>query len=189
MTKHLLFLLSVAPFVQAAPALLQPFESYSFGKLEEGAFLYADRNYQMYKPPEAIRGMDFLCAEIDGQVPVKVLREGLLTVLTPYEGSPYSQAPLLKELGFTLREDVPPFQPHSSNACDVTRVWQKNVKAGESFTLKKWAIIAGFDLSNQSWKLSENVQHVIDTLKGTPYANYAHDIAINRPDYLVFFPK
>ena len=66
MTKHLLFLLSVAPFVQAAPALLQPFESYSFGKLEEGAFLYADRNYQMYKPPEAIRGMDFLCAEIDG---------------------------------------------------------------------------------------------------------------------------
>ena len=55
MIKHLLFLLSVAPFVQAAPALLQPFESYSFGKLQEGAFLYADRNYQMYEPPQNLQ--------------------------------------------------------------------------------------------------------------------------------------
>ena len=142
MTKHLLILLSVAPFVQAAPALLEPLEGYSFGKLEEGAFLYADRNYQMYAPPAAIRGMDFLCAEIDGKVTINVQREGSLTVLTPYEGSPYSQAAILKQNGFTLREDIPPFQPHSSNACDVTRVWQKIVQKGESLTLGKWAIIA-----------------------------------------------
>ena len=189
MTKHLLLLLSVAPFVQAAPALLEPLEGYSFGKLEEGAFLYADRNYQMYAPPAAIRGMNFLCAEIDGKVTINVQREGSLTVLTPYEGSPYSQAAILKQNGFTLREDIPPFQPHSSNACDVTRVWQKIVQKGESLTLGKWAIIAGFDVSNQSWKLSENVQRIVDSLKGTPYANYANDIAINRPDYLVFIPK
>ena len=71
----------------------------------------------------------------------------------------------------------------------MTRVWQKIVQKGESLTLGKWAIIAGFDVSNQSWKLSENVQRIVDSLKGTPYANYANDIAINRPDYLVFIPK
>ena len=189
MTKHLLFLLSVAPFVQAAPALLEPFEGYNIGKLEEGAFLYADRNYQMYAPPEAIHGMDFVQAEIDGKLPIKVLRGGLLTVLTPFEGSPYSQAPKLKELGFLLREDIQPFQPHSSNACDVTRIWQKNVQAGECFTLDKWAIIAGFSMENQTWKLSPNVQRVVDSLKGTPNERYSNDIAINRPDYVVFIPK
>lgn len=172
----------------AKPARLEPLNCF-VGKIAKGALLYSNRGYVLNEPPQELVGMPYLVADIEGGLEVKVIAGGSLTVLTPYDESPLSMASILKAKGFVRRDDIEAFQPHGELEADRTRVWQKEMAAGESFKLGKWAIIAGMDPENQGIDLPPNLSPRLEALKGTDKEWYIFDILVNKPDYLVFIPK
>lgn len=184
----LLCMLLSSSAVIGAPALLAPVDAPS-GRLREGAPLYYDRTYQMYKPHALLENQPYLSMSISGGEAMKVLRGGSLIVITPIETSPYSQSKVLKDMGFALMEDIAPFQLHGSNPCDVCQVWTGTVSEGQEIVFGKWAVTCGFDPSNQVYEIPESMRALVEGLRGTPYAHYEWDICVNKPDFVVFMPK
>ena len=164
-------------------------------RLDAGVQAFNDRDYKI-TPACAARlgGKAFFAQSIDGGSAFEVLRGGTLEVVTPTPtaGGVLSQAAELEKLGFTKLPGEP-FLAFGKNACDVSDVWRKTVAPGERFQFKKWAIVCGFDPSNQPGQTPEDLARaakILPYLKGTPSEREVpRDILVNKPDYVVFVPK
>jgi len=159
--------------------------------------VFIDRTFLFHEPPAGLKGLTFLKASIDGGLTVTVEKDGLLDIITPapdIPGAACSQAAELESRGFTWIKAPAAFQCFGENAIDRCRIYQKRVKAGDSFQLKKWAVYAGFNPAGQNFfHPTDRIKRVIEALQHDtqrPDARYdAQDIQVNRPDYAVFIPK
>lgn len=166
------------------------------GVIEEGAAVFTDRAFTYHQPPAGLKGMPALMGSIDCGVPVTVSKDGLLTVLTPdpaVKGAFCSNAAELEARGFTWVQSPAQFQLFGESAVDTVRIYQKAVTCGESFTFKKWVVLAGVDFAGQDFFMpNARVTRVVealnaDTTRLDAKLN-AQDILVNRPDYVVFVP-
>ena len=110
-----------------------------------GAVLFTDRTYQVNTCPPWLEGRKFLRGSIESSV-VRVTSDGVLTLLTPDPGHPQAstQCRFLEARGFVWVTAPATFQLFGSQPFDLTRVYQKQVKAGERFRIGKWAVAVGF---------------------------------------------
>ena len=167
------------------------------GVIEEGATVFTDRAFVYHRPPAGLKGMPALVGSIDCDVPVTVSKDGLLTVLTPapdIKGAFCSNAPELEARGFTWVQSPAQFQLFGENPVDTVRIYQKAVTRGESFTFKKWVVLAGVDFAGQDFFTpNARVARVVEALKADTTRLdaklNAQDILVNRPDYVVFIPR
>ena len=166
------------------------------GSVGKGIPIFTDRDYTFHEPPAGLLGMTFLRLSMDGGKPLTVAKDGLLTVITPAPDIPgafCSNAPQLEELGFTWIQAPPTFQLFGERKTDQCRIYQKQAKAGETFTFKKWVVVAGFNPEGQSFfRPNARVARAVEAIKRGDHPDAivnAQDILINRPDYVVFVPK
>ena len=112
----------------------------------QGARLFTDRTYTLKECPEWLSGMTFLRGSIL-QSDLRVMREGVLTLLTPDPGTEgaASQVRALEKDGFVWVAKPDLFQCFGNNAIDRVRIYQKHVPAGARIRLGKWAIAVGFE--------------------------------------------
>ncbi len=129
--------------------------------LKPGVVLFTDRKYTLKECPAWLAGQRFLRGSIDSGT-LRVTGDGVLTVLTPEPVHPRAatQAKTLDARGFAWVAQPERFQLFGTQPFDLTRVYQKRVKAGERLRLGKWAVVAGFEAAaplgmvNKPW--SEN---------------------------------
>lgn len=184
-------------FLKGPGATLEKVTGARPGVIEAGAAVFTDRMFTYHEPPAGLKGMTALTRPIEGGKPVAVAQDGVLTVLTPapdIKGAFCSNAAELEALGFTWIQSPPRFQLFGSNVIDVVRIYQKPVKRGETFTFKKWTVLAGIDFAGQAFFVpNERVARVVELLKNDTTSidalHNAQDISANRPDYVVFIPK
>ncbi len=167
------------------------------GVIEKGTVVFTDRTFTYHEPPVGLSGMPALMLSIDGGKPLTVTKDGLLTILTPapdIKSASCSNAAELEALGFTWIQAPPRFQLFGSNAIDVVRIYQRPVKRGETFTFKKWTVLAGIDFAGQDFFVpNARVARVVELLKNDASRldaqEDARDILVNRPDYVAFIPR
>ena len=167
------------------------------GVIEEGAAVFTDRAFTYHQPPAGLKGLSALMGSINGGVPVTVSKDGLLTVLTPdptIKGAFCSNAAELEARGFTWVQSPAQFQLFGESAVDTVRMYQKAVTRGESFTFKKWVVLAGVDFAGQDFFVpNARVARVVEALNADATRLdaklNAQDILVNRPDYVVFVPR
>ncbi|MDD2600099.1 MAG: sialidase family protein [Kiritimatiellae bacterium] len=187
---------SATEFLQGNGAVLEPITC-SIGTVEKDSSIFLDRNYVFHEPPAGLKGMTLLKLSMNGDQPIAIKKEGLLTVITPAPDMPgafCSQTDELEKLGFTWIQAPVVFQCFGENAFDQCRIYQKQVKKGEKFQFKKWVIYAGFNPEGLNfYSPPERVKRVIEILKAdttrVDAGRYAEDIQVNRPDYVVFIPR
>jgi hypothetical protein len=184
-------------FLKGPGATLEKVTGARPGVIEAGAAVFTDRMFTYHEPPDGVKGMTFLRTLIDGSKAVAVAKEGVLTVITPAPDIPgvtCSNSAALEELGFVWIQAPAVFQLFGESRVDQCRIYQKRVKAGERFTFKKWAVVAGFNPEGLDlYRPNARVARVVDMLKqdtSHPDAQLnAQDIVVNRPDYVVFIPR
>ena len=179
-------------FMQGDGAVLERMAC-AVGAVETGAAIFTDRIFVFSEPPAGLKGMLFLKTMIEGGKPVSVVKDGLLTVITPapdIPGASCSNAAGLEELGFTWIQAPAVFQLFGESKVDQCRIYQKRVKAGECFRFKKWAVLAGFSPEGLDiYRPNERVARVVEALTRDTSRPDAQDILVNRPDYVVFIPR
>jgi len=111
-----------------------------------GAVLFTDRNYAVNECPAWLEGRKFLRGSIESSL-LRVTGDGVLTLLTPDPGHPRAstQCKFLETRGFVRVAGQKTFQLFGTQPFDLTRVYQKRVKAGERFRIGKWAVAVGFE--------------------------------------------
>jgi len=111
-----------------------------------GAVLFTDRNYTVRECPAWLEGKKFLRGSIESGS-LRVTGDGVLTLLTPSPGHPRAatQHRLLEARGFAWITNPETFQLFGAQPFDLTRAYQKRVKAGERFRVGKWAVVVGFE--------------------------------------------
>jgi len=182
--------------MQGSGAVLEPLTC-TVGTIEKDEGIFLDRSFTFPEPPAGLKGMTLLKLPINGDEPIAVKKEGLLTAITPAPDVPgafCSQAEELEKLGFTWIQAPAIFQCFGESPVDQCRIYQKQVKKGDRFQFKKWVIYAGLDPQGQSfYRPPERVKRVIEMLKADTTRidalKGAQDIQVNRPDYVVFIPK
>ena len=129
----------------------------------EGALLFLDRTYTVANSPDWLRGQPFLRCNIDGGYSVTVKESGILTAITADPDNPesvsYTQSALLESLGFIWVKAPTNFQLFGTYVGDISRTYQKEVTAGDTFDFPKWVVLAGFSSA-------EGPEPPFDTLEG-----------------------
>ncbi len=187
--------LTAKMFMQGEGAVLQQVPG-TVETMETGAPVFLDRDFVFLDPPADLTGKPFLKGSINGGVALSVVKEGLLTVLTPapdIPGASCSQASTLEKQGFTWIQAPAVFQCFGDKTIDRCRIYQKRMAAGERLQLEKWAVYAGFNPEGQRfYRPTARVARVIEALKADTERLDAQrdalDITVNRPDYVVFVP-
>lgn len=113
---------------------------------KKGAVLFTDRNYTVQACPAWLEGKKFLRGSIESGC-LRITGDGVLTLLTPEPVHPRAatQAKWLESLGFTWIASPEKFQLFGAQPFDLTRAYQKRMKAGERLRIGKWAVVVGFD--------------------------------------------
>lgn len=142
--------LGLALGVLAQPAKIEWGKAYEKDVLAKGAKIFSDREYAFNEPPTALAGKPFLRGSIMS-TRFRVVADGEIVVLTPTPvpakgrmPKAASQSEELARLGF-VKDDAPLFQLWGRNEIERAETWRKNVKAGESYDIGKFAIPVGFD--------------------------------------------
>ena len=179
----------------AGGALIAPVRgSDEVRRVAAGEAAFCDRPFVLTADfVKRLDGRNFLFRSIDGGEPVEVVKDGELVVITPTAKSAgLSQGRRLAAYGF-VRDAGEPFLAFGANSCDISDVWRANVKAGTKLDLGKWAIVAGFEATNQPVPSPEELvrqKRILGYLKGTPSEKEnPRSILVNRPDYVVFVPR
>ncbi len=185
--------LTAKELMQGDGAVLAPLTC-TVGTLEEDAAIFINRDFVFHEPPAGLKGKPFFKLPIEGGQSITVVKDGLLDVITPAPGTACSNAAELEQLGFTWIQAPAIFQCFGESTVDRCRIYQKQVRKGESFQFKKWVIFAGFNPEGQSfYHPPERVKRVLEMLKADTSRLDAkinvQDIQANRPDYVVFIPK
>ncbi len=167
--------------------------------LTAGAVLFTDRKYTAKECPVWLNGKKFLRGSIESGF-LRVMGDGVLTVLTPepVHERAATQHKLLDSRGFAWIASPERFQLFGSQPFDLTRVYQKRVKAGERFRFGKWAVAAGFEqadalaLPSVAW--SENkgerlYNGIVLPEEWPPQMIDPRDTAPMAVPYLAFPPK
>ena len=111
--------------------------------LETGALLFSDRNYRLAECPSEINGQDFLRTGIDGGR-ARIQADGRLYVMTMESNEHGSaQGGHLEAAGFRRVESAGTFQLFGNQPVHLSRLYMKNVKAGERYTFPKVTIPVG----------------------------------------------
>jgi hypothetical protein len=107
--------------------------------------LFTDRTYAMAECPEMLRGKKFLRVGIDG-CRIRVAADGSLLVITQ-ESNEHGTArgEELEALGFARVEQPAFFQLFGDQPVHRARIYEKRVKAGERYQLRKLGLVAGFE--------------------------------------------
>lgn len=126
------------------------------GRFIEGARVFSDRAFLLNEPSALMRDKPFLQTSISG-VAFTVVTGGRLLVLTPQSNSlGCSQSGILEEKGFEQVLDEPLFTLFGTNPHDLVRIYQKEVRPGESYEFPKWVVVVGAvleaSLPRSSWK-------------------------------------
>lgn len=113
--------------------------------LEPGVRLFSDRPYIMAECPELLRGLSFLQTSIDGSR-VRVDAAGRLYVIT-MESNEHGSARggELEAVGFRRVEEPQTFQLFGDQPVHRSRLYVRDVAAGDRFVFSKASIVAGFD--------------------------------------------
>ena len=116
------------------------------GEAEHGTFkektrVFTDRNYELAQCPEVLDGRSFVRSSING-VEVVCRDSGMLYVLTPTSdrNSKDSQVAALESMGFE-KVAQPETLIFEHIPAAIATLYQKEVKAGETIKLSKWAVI------------------------------------------------
>lgn len=182
-------------FMQGKGAVLEPLTC-SLGTVAKDEAIFLDRSFTFLEPPAGLTGMTLLKMQINGDEPIAVKKDGLLTVITPSPDVPgafCSQAKELEKLGFTWIQAPAIFQCFGESKVDQCRIYQKLTKKGEQFQFSKWVIYAGFDPEGQNFYLPpDRIKRIIEMLKidttRIDAKRNVQDIQVNRPDYVVYIP-
>lgn len=108
---------------------------------EKGAKLFSNRDYTATEVPIALSGFQFIRGTIDG-VHAVCRQPGIVVVITPSQSrNPDSRVAALLESDFK-KTNLSEFLvfPGEPNLCSV---YQKQMVAGESVVLGKWAVLLG----------------------------------------------
>ena len=183
------------PSVAAPAPLVTPVEI-DVGRVEAGVYAFADRRLMFSDETLGLlRGRRFFLWTINESPALEVLRAGELFVITPSEGEKDSHAAELAKLGFAKasRDGLVPFVCEG-RPWGKAEVWRKNMAVGEKLPkFWPWALVAGFDDSNQKWKWSPGAddrrRRVAERILRTAQAPRPLELLINKPDYIVFVPE
>lgn len=116
---------------------------YSEGVVEKGQKVFRNRDFVFHEPPAQLKGRPFLVGSIDG-VSFTTASAGELLVLTPApQAHSVSQAELLESRGFEKISGDELYALFGTNRADRVQIYRKRVVAGETFNLRKWAIVVG----------------------------------------------
>jgi hypothetical protein len=124
---------------------------FSYGETDrftEGVQLFTTEffteKHVLKETPDWLRWQNFLRGSFDCSS-FRVTAPGVLTMLTPEpHQDAESQSQTLEKLGFTRIEKPSVFQLFGENPLDKVRIYQKSVKAGDSFFIGKYNIVIGF---------------------------------------------
>lgn len=157
------------------------------GRVKAGETLFANRNYTFESFPKELDGLAFVRGEIESSFRVEVVKDGVLRALTsaPENKAAHGQAEPLKKQGFQEAADSARYQLFGTSAGDRVCLYQKPVKAGETYAFGRWTIVAAGQIEESPFKKL--------------IARYAREEAVNKyvkenllfmqPDYVVYVPK
>ncbi|MDA3926766.1 MAG: glycosyl hydrolase family 32 [Kiritimatiellae bacterium] len=111
-----------------------------------GATLFTDRGYTVAECPEWLQGKSFLRNSINTEM-FNITKDGILTLITPTicaSKISASRATYLEKKGFERINQPAEFQLFGKGEWDICRIYQKQVKAGERFSIPKFVVVVGF---------------------------------------------
>ncbi len=116
------------------------------GVFRKGEVLFTDRAYVVAECPPILEGLRFLRNSIETD-PFDVIKPGVLFLLTPEPDHPRAstQGKALESRGFAWVKSPEKFQLFGAQPFDLTRIYRKEVLAGERFRLGKWTVVLGFE--------------------------------------------
>lgn len=111
-----------------------------------GAVLFTDRNYKVAECPAWLEGRRFLRNGINVDE-FRVVEDGILTLLTPEpdHSRATTQVRALESMGFVWIRNPEKFQLFGTQPFDLTRIYQREMKAGQRVRLGKWTVLVGFE--------------------------------------------
>ena len=115
--------------------------NWSRDEFRSGTLLFSDRTYRLAQPPAVLDGKAFVRAPIDG-MRVTSRTAGTVCALTPRR-VPHATSleESLTRQGFVRDASIPLFSLFGTNEHEKVYAYRKDVKAGESFRLRKWAVL------------------------------------------------
>ncbi|MDD2598083.1 MAG: glycosyl hydrolase family 32 [Kiritimatiellae bacterium] len=112
----------------------------------QGVKLFTDREFKVAHCPEWLAGKKFLRNSINTEM-FNIAKDGVLTLITPTISTSKisaSQANYLEQKGFERINQPAEFQLFGKAEWDIARIYQKQVKAGEHFSIPKFVVVVGF---------------------------------------------
>ena len=115
--------------------------NWSRDEFRSGRLVFSDRTYRLAQPPAVLDGKAFVRAPIDG-MRVTSRTAGTVCALTPRR-VPHATSleESLTRQGFVRDASIPLFSLFGTNEHEKVYAYRKDVKAGESFRLRKWAVL------------------------------------------------
>ncbi len=113
---------------------------------DKGVRLFSDREYRVAECPEWLKGQPFLRNSINTER-FNIVKDGVLTLITPTicaNKISASQAVYLEKKGFERINQPAEFQLFGQAEWDIARIYQKQVQAGERFSIPKFVVVVGF---------------------------------------------
>lgn len=187
--------LSFVAGVAVADPLLAPIEV-DVARVTTDSYAFADRRFKFSAETlSVLKDKKYFLWTYNESPAHEILREGDLFVITPSAGEKDSHADELAKLGFAkaARDGMTPFVCDGKPA-GKAEVWRKFMRKGERLPkFWPWAIVAGFDDSNQPWKWSPEAdakrRRVAERIVKTAQSPRPLELLINKPDYIVFVPE
>ena len=156
-------------------------------KVQENEQIFADRPYVFKAFPKELDGLSFVHGDIASTFRIKVIRDGLLRALTsaPENKAGHGQSAALMEQGFQEAADSKRYQLFGSSAADRVCLFQKPVKAGETYTFHRWVVLASGRIEESPFKklLASYARE-----EATSH-HVRENLLFMQPDYVVFIPK
>ena len=112
----------------------------------KGAKLFSDREYKVAECPEWLKGKSFLRNSINTEM-FNIVKDGILTLITPTicdNKISASRALYLEKKGFERINKPAEFQLFGKGEWDIARIYQKQVNAGDHFSIPKFVVVVGF---------------------------------------------
>lgn len=155
--------------------------------VKAGAAIFTNRPYVFETFPDELVGLAFVHADIEASFEVEVVKDGILQALTaaPETKAKHGQSQSLTEQGFAEAADGIRYQLFGSSPADRVCLYQKTVRAGESYTFHRWTVLAAGRI--EECPFTSLMAHY--AREEATARHVRENLLFMRPDYVVFIPK
>jgi len=156
-------------------------------EVKENERIFTNRSYTFEAFPDEVTGLPFVRGEIEATFRIEVVKDGVLRALTaaPETKADHGQSESLTKQGFQEAEDGKRYQLFGESPADRVCLYRKAVKAGETYTFRRWTVLAAGQIQESPFK--ELLAHYAREEKTSRHVR--ENLLFMQPDYVVFVPK